>query len=372
MTIREIEYYSAVTTPAVSDEFLCHKNGITQKTTTTEILDAISDFTQYDKNDLIASGVVMGTQTADQVQISLTQIIAYVKSIVYGMLYGGYTLQVGVINTCVSYNFAADSYTARTDLTTKTGRLAASSIANKGYIYGGYTTESVQTCEEYAFGAPGTWTAKTSFSSTARSFLSASTILGLGYIYAGYTFGSTTYSVGLCDEYSPTANSWVVKAPLNQTRRQACASTILDKGYVFCGYEGGGIYLSSCEQYNSLHNVWTNRSSILSPSRYSAASFAVLDKGYVTGGLTAGYPTAALLNDCDCYDAAADTWLSKTNLIQANESHAATAIFQYGYIFGSGPSNRIAHEYNPITNSWKIKTAGSPATYDLASSTLHS
>ena len=367
MTIREIEYYSAVTTPAVSDEFLCHKNGITQKTTTTEILDAISDFTQYAKNDLIASGVVMGTQTADQVQISLTQIIAYVKSIVYGMLYGGYT-PAGITKTCVSYNFAADSYTARTDLTTSTSILAASSIANKGYIYGGYTTGSVQTCEEYAFGAPGTWTAKTSFSSTARGHLSASTILGLGYIYAGYTLGSTTASVGLCDEYSPTANSWVVKEPLFQTRRQACASTILDKGYVFCGYAGGGILLSSCEQYNSLLNVWTNRSSILSPSRYSAASFAVLDKGYVTGG----YATA-LLNDCDCYDAAADTWLSKTNLIQANKSHAATAILQYGYIFGgNGPSNRIAHEYNPITNSWKIKTAESTAIYDLASSTLHS
>ena len=380
MTIREIGYYSAVTTPAVSDEFLCQKNGASQKTTTTEILDAISDFTQYDKDDLIASGIVMGTQSDAQVKISLAQIIAYAKTIAYGMIYAGYTTTI--VKTCEAYSVSAKTWAAKADLPTpvRIGH-AASTISNKGYVYGGETTaySKLQDCDEYAFGSPGTWTSKTSFSSTARSYLSASTILGKGYIYGG------NLGVGLCDEFDASGNSWVAnKDTLNTERSYTAATTILDKGYVFGGANRStvgdplsSLRLQSFEQYNSITDEWTTMGNYSTPARNLHAAFTLLDKGYICGGTN---QSSAPLEDCDYYDPGTEAWAAAQSFtinnpfVFAMYGLSGTSILGKGYLFGGNISIAVktSLKYYPKLNSWAQLGNLSTATYYLAASSLHS
>jgi len=377
MAIREIGYYSAVTTPAVSDEFLCQKNGTSQKTTTTEILDAISDFTQYDKDDLIASGIVMGTQSDAQVKISLAQIIAYAKLIAYGMIYGGYT--TSMITNCEAWNVNSEAWTTKEPLNPARCALAAMTISNKGYICGGGDPDSetlYKDCDAYTFGSPGTWTGKTDLLSK-KHFLAASTISGKGYVYGGRYDASGSYpKTDDIDEYNATDNTWVHISDLTQARYTLASSTIGDKGYIFGGTAATGI-VSTCDRYNPVTTVCDVIKPLLR-SRSGHSASTVKNKAYIISGYVKTSSGSTMFSDIDEYDPETDSWIDKSSLGSARVRHAQTTILNTIHITG-GYRNTLtlsnAHfYYNPITNSSGYFASGylTLARSDHAASSLHS
>ena len=86
-----------------------------------------------------------------------------------------------------------------------------------GYVYGGYDGSSyLQDTDEYN---PDTWSSKTNMPTPARGYLAASTISDKGYVYGGYRNFQDT------DEYNP--DTWTSKSDMPAPgRHDLAASTI--------------------------------------------------------------------------------------------------------------------------------------------------
>ena len=130
-------------------------------------------------------------------------------------------------------------------------------LDGKGYSIGGWTTASIQDCDEYD---PDVWTNKTSMLAPARFGVADMVIASVGYI-AGGGLGP----VGDTDEYDP--DSWTSKTSVSPTRWSAVGMSMDDLGYI-CG--GGPTLLVDTDEYDP--DSWTGKTNMLAPARYYHAS----------------------------------------------------------------------------------------------------
>jgi N-acetylneuraminic acid mutarotase len=98
-------------------------------------------------------------------------------------------------------------------------QLAASTIGNSGYIYGGHNGGYLQDCDQYT---PDTWTSKSDMPLPGRDDLAASTIGNSSYVYGGYD--SMVNLLQDCDQYTP--DTWVSKMNMSSTLAQLAATSM--------------------------------------------------------------------------------------------------------------------------------------------------
>jgi len=218
-----------------------------------------------------------------------------------GYLYGG---SAG-LSKCDEYN--PDTWTSKADMPAGRGRayLAASTIINKGYIFGGSGSSSY--VDEYV---PDVWTSKTDMPAPGRYYLASSTINSKGYIYGGFIPLRAD-----CDEYTP--DTWASKTDMPGIgRRDHTATTILSKGYIFGGYEDSGA-TADCIEYSP--DTWTSKADLLvAVGRFAASTLD--DKGYIYGGLQTS-------NACNEYNSVSNSWTSKTSIPSpGRHSHSGCSI----------------------------------------------
>jgi len=307
------------------------------------------EISSYDDNDFFISDIMI-----DYKQLGYIDNYIYVQTIAglnKGYIFSGYAA-IAYLQDCDEYDSVANSWISMTDMDT-TGRiyLAASTILNKGYVYGGWdpTLFLRNNCDEFD-PSLNSWLAKTNMIS-GRAYHSASTILNKGYVYGGND-GSYTRA---CDEYNSIDDEWTNKADMPVSARGLlAASTILNKGYVYGGTTGSAT--QDCDEYDSVANSWASMTNLPSPARSYPGGATILEKGYIFGGL---YGTT-YLQDCDEFDSIGDSWASKTDMIlPGRRIYAASTILNKGYAY-NGESLvitllRDCDEYDSVNDSWVSK-----------------
>lgn len=241
--------------------------------------------------------------------------------------------------------------------------LAASTIGSSGYIYGG---SYIQDCDKYT---PNVWTSKTDMPLPARGLAAASTIGVLGYIYCGAKSIVWNGFLQDCDEYN-TLDTWASKtdAPA-PTRKALAASTIGSSGYIYCGWAHSPGILQDCDEYTP--DVWASKTDAPLPVRQSLAAFTLSTFGYIAGG-TSG----VRLQDCDEYSGVFDVWANKANMpLPARFGLAASTMGSSGYVYGGyavSPYVVLRQDCDRyIVNTWvSMSDMPSPGRYSLAASTI--
>ena len=173
--------------------------------------------------------------------------------------------------------YTPDTWVTKTSLPFLGGRdqrygQSGTAINNKGYIFSGSNgVTNWNTVHEYTLNLD-TWTTKATIPYPARTYSTSTTILDKGYVFGGYS------SVAISDNDEYTPDTWAARTNIPTTIYTAASTTILDKGYLFTGYT------SLQSNYEYTYNTWATRTSLPAPGRYFSASTTALDKGYVFGG----------------------------------------------------------------------------------------
>jgi N-acetylneuraminic acid mutarotase len=196
------------------------------------------------------------------------------------------------------------------------------------------------------------WTAVASMS-TARSQFCSAVVNGKIYVIGGST---PTGSTNLVEEYNPTTDSWVTKAPLPETAYYTEAVSLNGKIYVIGGMAAIG-YLNNMYIYSPETDTWTTKS--LSLDRVFSQLEVIDEKIYVVGGINA----SGVLNSVTAYDPITDTWTTKAPMTTARQ-HFKTAVVN-GKIYAiGGLSTNITSSvlnsvevYDPATNTWTVKAS---------------
>jgi len=182
-----------------------------------------------------------------------------------GYICGGQNASGGAsLQDCDEYDQSGDSYTSKADLPAPARKNLASGNTILGLIYvcGGEDAARLQDCDQYN-PSGDSWTNKADTPAPARRNCAASTISDKGYIYGGD--GTTGWPNVDCDEYDPVGNSWTNKADMTGTDNPA-ASTMGSKGYVYGGYTSA--VSTQCLEYDPAGNSWATKSSFTT-ARYA-------------------------------------------------------------------------------------------------------
>jgi len=291
-----------------------------------------------------------------------------------GYVYGGSQGVGSYMYDCDQYNSNIDIWTSKMDGGAGASNLAASTIFDKGYKYGGFggwgTPYSFNICYEYT-PKTNSWTSKTQFPAPNRHNLSAMTIDNKGYIIAGYN-SDTSMHLQDCDEFDAEANTWVsITDTPSPAREGATAPSSGWGGHIIGGTNGG--YLYDCDQ---LYNYsWIAKPNLPYPSRAFLASTNMNNRNYIFGGCGDDGGTGnVVLNDCDEFSGGYH-WYSRASMPAPARGHlAASAIDGKSYIYG-GTNTAGDEKYKDcdeyIHDTWTSKSdMPDPARSDLAASTI--
>jgi len=95
----------------------------------------------------------------------------------------------------------------------------------------------------------------------------ASTILDKGYVYGGYSEDASPVHLSVCDEYNTVGDSWASKADLPAARVGVGASTVSDKAYLYGGsYTNPAGTRETFHEYNPISNTWKAKAQYFSSS----------------------------------------------------------------------------------------------------------
>lgn len=218
----------------------------------------------------------------------------------------------------------------------------------------------VQNKEFYRYDTvSNTWTAPAAIATypgPGNNYANGFSIGGLGYVVGGYVDANPdVYHTDLY-EYDPSTNAWTQKAAFPGPARAGGACFVINnKAYYGLGYAGSTIF-SDLYEYDPANNTWTQKTAFPGASRAGVSSFAIGAKGYVVAGEGAGITTIELWE----YDQANDSWLQKTGPTTQGTRTSGVGFelkgkgyYGYGYQFPTGTISDL-HEYNPLTDSWKI------------------
>lgn len=163
------------------------------------------------------------------------------------------------------------------------------SIGSLGYMglgsFGGGAGNQSNDWWEYNV-TSNAWTSKAVFNGTGNKRASAGGfgIGSVGYIVYGYYHIGTTSWPKDCYEFDPSTNIWTTKAaPINTGRSAFPSFSIGLDGYVGTGWSGS-VRLRDFQKYDSVLNSWSTLSNYPAGTTMEAIGFAILDKGYITGG----------------------------------------------------------------------------------------
>lgn len=189
-------------------------------------------------------------------------------------------------------------------------------------VVGGWgTVGSYKTAELYDPSAD-TWTATGTTLTNERIFHTA-TPLGGGVMVVGGKTHWDSHPTETIEFYDPIANTWALKADLDDARYNH-AACVLDSGYLLvsggAGYAGP---ISTCRLYDFVGNSWANTGP-LNDIREGHASILLPDfTVLVTGGTQGGF-----LTDAELYDPDLGTWaytVSSTSYAHLNLAALTTS-----------------------------------------------
>ncbi|MBL1280348.1 MAG: T9SS type A sorting domain-containing protein [Fluviicola sp.] len=209
------------------------------------------------------------------------------------------------------------------------------------------------------------WTRKSNFGSdTTTNGLKRERAVGFAIGNYGYIgTGIDTAEVVHNDfwKYDPATDAWTQVATLpGSVRRNAFSFTIGNNGYVGTGIntvnssDVGSQILGDLWQYNSLFNIWTQKTPFPTPGGiYFATAFSIDSKGYVCGGKMGPNFYSNKLWE---YKESIDAWAELQNFPGGVRYKMASFSIGFKAYVGLGADqdmyNNDIWEFSAITNSW--------------------
>jgi N-acetylneuraminic acid mutarotase len=217
----------------------------------------------------------------------------------------------------------------------------------------------------------GEWTTKSPMP-TARYGLSMSAVNGKIYAIGGRA-GGQLYSI--VEEYDPATNTWTRKADMPVPRHLHSAGVVNGKIYVIGGVEGSIGPTKLVEEYDPATNTWRRRADL--PTKRTGFSTSVVNgKIYAISGHQSG----SLVARVDEYEPATDTWRRRANIPTARSSLSTSVVDGKIYAIGGAKWNNVTtegtfyatvEEYDPVTDTWTMKSDMSTARYALSTSAVN-
>jgi len=158
-------------------------------------------------------------------------------------------------------------------------------------------------------------------------------------------------------------DTWISKAPMNQTRGSFGVAVVNDKIYAIGGWGGqrglaAGEQVNYNEEYDPATDTWTYKEPI--PTQRSNFAIAVYkNKIYCIGGRTTiqgtSEPTSVSTGINEAYDPATDTWENKTSMPTARWQLTANVVNGKIYLIGGDGGMQVNEAYDPETDTWTKK-----------------
>ncbi|HEX3008695.1 MAG TPA: kelch repeat-containing protein [Bacteroidales bacterium] len=216
----------------------------------------------------------------------------------------------------------------------------------------------------------GNWTKSSDFEGIARNGAVSFVINNKAYVGTGYNGKKALSDFWRFDSET---QSWTQVASLKDQdniehpRYTAAAFAIGDKGYVGTG-ENDDVYLSDFWEYDSNTNAWSKKPDFAGSARKGAIGFSIGSKGYIATGFDDNY-----LKDIWEYDPATSTWSQKPSLGGTKRVSAQVFVIDdKAYIVGGNNNGSLVYDFwrfdpsqeNPWTSLRKINNSNSDESYD--------
>jgi N-acetylneuraminic acid mutarotase len=167
-------------------------------------------------------------------------------------------------------------------------------------------------------------------------------------------FGANAEPVGTVEVFEPATGRWETRAPLPAPSHHAAAAVAGGRLFVVGGYTGGRVDWtpqSTVYEYDAARDSWATRTPL--PSARGALAAAVLDgRLHAVGG-----SGARVTNVHEMYDPAADRWTRLRPMPTARD-HLAAVAFQGKLWALGGRSSFVGDQYDavevydPVTDTW--------------------
>jgi len=273
-------------------------------------------------------------------------------------LYAGGNAVGGSLKKNFLYDIAADTYTAKTDLTQNAGEHPGSGYDN-GNVYlfgGGYANNYAY---NYAYSVSGnSWTQKLDMTA-GRVDLGCATYQNYFWAIGGKAVGSNVTKAEVY-YYDPVGNTWTQKASLPVTRGTMNTGVISGKMYANGGYlNPGNTGHTDTYEYDFSANTWTTKTS----STYVHARAPGINASDGTFLYAIASTEQNPNNEAEKYSPATNSWSNITDSTNTlSENRAPYFVNGDGKIFvGSGAVQSATQVYTISTDSWTGKS-GTPAT----------
>jgi N-acetylneuraminic acid mutarotase len=230
-------------------------------------------------------------------------------------------------------------------------------------------------------GAPGRMLAA-SFALNGKGYV------GTGKINSGGSFITVASFANDFYKYDPTTNTWTQINSVGPIGRLgAVGFAVNGKGYIALGSSSGGVWSNigtstkTIFELDPATDTWTERPY---PSNYqgfvSASAFVLNGKAYIAGGFTPGFEVgsqaqAAFSLGTYEFDPVTLNWTVKAFMPQSRYIAATFSALDRGYIVGGnlpnstggfgiawtvGPFSNQVLKYNPISNQWTTLSTTAP------------
>jgi N-acetylneuraminic acid mutarotase len=213
-----------------------------------------------------------------------------------------------------------------------------------------------------------TWTTKASMPGT-RGSMALAVANGSLYVIGG---GCAS---GICDTvvaYDPSSDSWSTKSPMPTRRYELVAGVAKGEIYAIGGYNdiSAGGYLSAVESYDPFTNAWTasNLHTGMPTARYALGMGAIGGLLYAVGGSN----NSGLIGALEAYDATTDSWTIKASMPTPRLSLGVGV--SGGLLFAVGGADVCGQAcaatgtlevYNAAANSWSTRTSMPTARWSM-------
>jgi M6 family metalloprotease-like protein len=217
-------------------------------------------------------------------------------------------------------------------------------------------------------GTVGAWVSRTSMAK-ARSAFALALASGRLYAIGGRSNGTT---IAAMEAYSPTTNSWTVKAALPSARYDGNGA-VANGGLLYLpgGRNAAGTLTKTLYVYNLTTNAWSTKAS-LPISSGCGASVMINGLLYVVTGCDGTSGFKARLHR---YSPSSNTWTARASAPSAHGDPAVGVINGKLYVAGgrnaAGTAVTTLHLYNPGTNTWSTKAPMPSARFRAAGQVIN-